>query len=150
VASLAPAADTLAQDETVLDLAGLPPGGSRVATWRQRPIMAFHRSQAELETLRRLNPGPAETDISQMRIRAWHRALRADLGVFVLICTYDFAPLRPLERADEGAGHFTCPWCISRYDLAGRPHFGPARLALAVPPHRLRGTRLVIGASLPA
>lgn len=154
LASLAPAADTLAQGETLLDLAGLQPGGTLLAAWQQLPVMAVHRSAAELEALRRLGASPSETELVGSRawhIRTWHRALRAELAVFTAICTHDWARLPPPERQGEWAGRFRCPWCGSHYDLAGRPRQGPARFPLVVPPHReLRPGRLLIGRTAPA
>jgi ubiquinol-cytochrome c reductase iron-sulfur subunit len=154
LASLAPAADTLAQDETVFDLAGLSPGGSLLVTWRQRPVMAIHRSPAELEALRKLGPAPFETDTQALPwpIRTSHRGLRADLAVFTAMCTHDSASLPPPERQGERAGRFRCPWCGSHYDLAGRLRgYGPARLALHVPPYlTLRENSLLVGRTAPA
>lgn len=142
VAALLPADDVRARRVT-FDLSAIPTGKRVLIAVHETPVMIYHRTTADLATLR--DPGDRsyrdlDSEFSSQPdwARNWHRSLRPEFMICSASCTFDGVIVAKFDSVD----HFLCPSCGSRYDLAGRLFAGPApaQRNLPVPNHRMIST----------
>lgn len=140
--SLAPAADVRAAHLRYIDLAALGQSAVAWATWPHAVVYALRRSTSDLAAIRAklADPDRGDTADAPVYTRNWHRSIRREIMVCSGLCSYDFG------RLWVTAGALQCPWCGSKFDLAGRRLSGwPAASDLSIPPHRyIAGNRLEI------
>jgi ubiquinol-cytochrome c reductase iron-sulfur subunit len=131
-----------------IDISKLQPGQRLVESWRGLPVWVFRRTPEMLEALPGLDgdlrdPQSENTDQQPVYAANEFRAIKAEIGVYVGICTHlgcspSFVPeLAPQPFDAQWKGGFFCPCHKSRFDLAGRVYQGvPAPTNLQVPPYR--------------
>ena len=131
-----------------IDISKLAPGQLMIESWRGLPVWVYRRSPEMLSALPTLDgqlrdPNSENTDQQPAYAANEFRAQRAEIGIYVGICTHlgcspTFVPeLTPQPFDSEWKGGFFCPCHKSRFDLAGRVYSGvPAPTNLPVPPHR--------------
>lgn len=144
--SLNPAADTLAESTTEVDLSPVKEGQAITVKWRGSPVFIRHRSKAVAE---KANAVPLadlrdpQTDVQ--RFGAWPRE---QWLVVVGVCTHlGCIPLgqNPGDNRGEYGGWF-CPCHGSQFDTSGRIRKGPAPTNLVVPPYTItKDNKLIIG-----
>lgn len=158
VSSMEPSAAAVAAGAPIdVDISKLTPGELITVKWRNRPVWILNRTQAQLQTLPKLDPSLKDPDSRQpQQIPACanvHRSLKPQYFVCVAICTHlgcipTYRPeIAPPDLGPNWEGGFFCPCHGSRYDLAGRVFDGsPAPLNLPVLPYYyLNSTTLRIG-----
>jgi ubiquinol-cytochrome c reductase iron-sulfur subunit len=133
-----PAADTLAQASTEVDLAPIALGQSITVLWRLRPVFVRHRTEKEISDARGVSLAELIDPQSDQS-----RTQRPEWLIVVGVCTH----LGCVPIADQGpyAGYL-CPCHGSVYDTSGRVRQGPAPTNLTVPPYTfLTDTKVQIG-----
>lgn len=145
VATLSPAADTLALSSTEVDLTSIETGQSITVVWRGKPTFIRRRTADEIAAARSIDlddlPDPA-ADATRVKDGkdAWL--------VLVGVCTHlGCIPLGQKSGDSRGEyGGWFCPCHGSHYDTSGRIRKGPAPANLEVPPYEfLTDTRIKIG-----
>ncbi len=138
-----------------IDISKLAPGQLMIESWRGLPVWVYRRSPEMLSALPTLDgqlrdPDSENTDQQPAYAANEFRAQRAEIGIYVGICTHlgcspTFVPeLTPQPFDSEWKGGFFCPCHKSRFDLAGRVYSGvPAPTNLPVPPHRFLSDTLI-------
>ncbi|PLX29308.1 MAG: ubiquinol-cytochrome c reductase iron-sulfur subunit [Alphaproteobacteria bacterium] len=138
--SMNPAADTLAESVTEVNLAPILSGAALTVIWQGKPVFIRHRTDREiaeavdapLSTL----PDPQE-DKARVQKPQWL--------VVMGICTHlGCVPLgqKKTETRGEYGGWF-CPCHGSHYDTSGRIRKGPAPTNLVVPPYNFISDQLI-------
>ena len=147
VASLGPAANAFDDQIVHVPLSDLAASPTTTVSWRQFPVTIVRRRTADLAALRRTPPDDEPRTsvfpfpVSVAAPRNWHRGVREDYLVVVAVCDHDFVRVVGPDQSQ-----FVCPWCASRFDLAGRCIAGLGKF-LPVPPHHFDAQgRLAIGA----
>jgi ubiquinol-cytochrome c reductase iron-sulfur subunit len=143
IASMNPAADTLALASTGVDLSAIEEGQAITVVWRGKPVFIRHRTPAEIEQAESVPlaelPDP-QADAARVEKPEWL--------VLIGVCTHlGCIPLgqKPSEPKGEFGGWF-CPCHGSHYDTSGRIRKGPAPANLPVPPYEFSDdTTLMIG-----
>jgi len=121
-----------------VELDKVPEGKSLLVTWRGKPIFIRHRTEEEMneqvafDTSGLRDPVP---DLDRFCDMKWQ--------VLIGICTH--LGCVPIEGKGNYGGYY-CPCHGSHYDIAGRIRQGPAPLNLEVPPYKVSGDVLIIGA----
>jgi ubiquinol-cytochrome c reductase iron-sulfur subunit len=159
VATLSPSERARAQGAAVeVDIADIPPGGSKTVEWRGKPVWIVRRTAEMLAELQghetELADPASRRDQQPDYARNATRSIHPEVFVAVGICTHlGCSPTavpahanHPGVDADWAGGYF-CPCHGSTFDGAGRVYRNkPAPTNLEVPPHRFIGsTRLLIG-----
>jgi ubiquinol-cytochrome c reductase iron-sulfur subunit len=135
-----------------VDLQGIGAGQERRLSWNGRRVLVLHRDQAMLDALPEdaaLYDPASRLDRRPRGLSALHRgwvpqwlviyAESTDLGC-------DLAVVPP-GAEEQWKGGFRDRCRQGRYDFAGRVYKGqPAMRNLEIPPHRIDGTRLILGA----
>ena len=159
VSSFAPSDRAKASGAAVeVDIADIPPGGSKTVEWRGKPVWVVRRTPEMLAALKGLAPALADPDSARDQQPAYARnetrSAKAEIFVAVGICTHlGCSPTAvPAGSANPSVGEgwqggFFCPCHGSTFDGAGRVFKNkPAPTNLEVPPHRYASdTRIVIG-----
>ena len=167
IATAVPFISTLAPSERAkaaggqveVNIADIPPGGSRTVEWRGKPVWVVRRTPEMLAALQGhdaelVDPGSTRQQQPEYAQNS-ARALRPEIFVAVGICTHlgcspnAVAPgsANPSLPADWPGGFF-CPCHGSTFDGAGRVFKNkPAPTNLEIPPYQFASdTRLLIGA----
>jgi ubiquinol-cytochrome c reductase iron-sulfur subunit len=140
------------------NLSKIEPGSMVTVEWRGKPVFIVRRTQAALDSLKKLeemgvlldseSKEPQQPDYAQNEVRSINKEFAILLGVCThLGCAPNFRP--DVGAADLGGdkwqGGFFCPCHGSKYDLAGRVFKSmPAPLNLQVPPHKYVSDDVVI------
>ena len=159
VSSFAPSERAKAAGGPVdVDIADIPPGGSKTVEWRGKPVWVVRRTPEMLAALQGhdaelVDPQSAK-DQQPAYAKNAARALKAEIFVAVGICTHlgcsptavAAGTANPSLPADWPGGFF-CPCHGSTFDGAGRVYKNkPAPTNLEIPPYRLAGdSHLLIG-----
>jgi ubiquinol-cytochrome c reductase iron-sulfur subunit len=138
------------RDTVDVDLSDIQLGQLKQVQWKGEPIFIRQRTQDEVELARKVlltdlvdpdarahGPGEKASASDANRTKAGHSNWLGVIGV----CPYCRCLVKPANPritpfalcADAA---FLCPFCASRFDLAGRAKSGPARKNLAVPPYQ--------------
>ena len=141
--SMNPAADTLANATTDVNLSVIPLGSGLTVIWQGKPVFVRHRTEKEIKEAEAVPlkdlPDP-QTDQSRVEKPEWL--------VVIGICTHlGCIPIgqKPTEARGDYGG-WLCPCHGSLYDTSGRIRKGPAPENLLVPPYRfLNDTTIRIG-----
>lgn len=156
VATLGPAADTLALSTTEVDLAPVQEGQAITVMWRGKPIFIRHRTAKEIEEARAVDDNmkefselrDKETDAQRVKQSSFDGKAMPQWLIMVGVCTHlGCVPLgqKPTDMKGEFDGWF-CPCHGSNYDSAGRIRKGPAPKNLPIPPYTfLTESRIRIG-----
>ena len=159
VSSFAPSERARAQGAAVeVDVADIPPGGTKTVEWRGKPVWLMRRTPEMLATLAPLDGAVVDPASKRDQQPAYAtneaRSIKPEMLVVVGICTHlgcsptevPIGSANPTVGADWHGGFF-CPCHGSTFDGAGRVFKNkPAPTNLEVPPHRyLSDTRIVIG-----
>jgi len=159
VSSFAPSDRAKASGAAVeVDIADIPPGGSKTVEWRGKPVWVVRRTPEMLAALKGPVAALADPDSARDQQPAYARnetrSAKAEIFVAVGICTHlGCSPTAvPAGSANPSVGEgwqggFFCPCHGSTFDGAGRVFKNkPAPTNLEVPPHRYASdTRIVIG-----
>lgn len=133
ISSMSPAADTLAEATTDVNLAAIPIGTAITIVWQGKPVFVRHRTAEEIQAAvdAPLNDMPdPEADKK--------RAEKPEWLIVVGVCTHlGCVPLgqKPTEPRGEYGG-WLCPCHGSQFDTSGRIRKGPAPINLKVPPYK--------------
>ena len=143
IASMNPAADTLALASIDVDLAPIKEGQSITVSWRGKPVFIRHRTKEDIDAARAVPMSELkdpQTDEKRVQKPEWL--------VMVGVCTHlGCIPLgqKTTEPHGEYNGWF-CPCHGSQYDTSGRIRKGPAPANLEVPSYSfLNDTHVRIG-----
>jgi len=141
-----------------VDIADIPPGGSKTVEWRGKPVWIVRRTPEMLAALQGHDAELVDPLSRQEQQPSYAanavRAVRDDVFVAVGICTHlGCSPTEvPLGSANPSVpadwpGGFFCPCHGSTFDGAGRVYKNkPAPTNLEIPPYRFAGaSRVVIG-----
>lgn len=139
-----PAADTLAQLTTEVNLEAIEEGQAVTVVWRGKPVFIRHRTAAEIETAAKddtannlIDPEPDSA-----------RVQKAEWLIMVGVCTH-LGCIPSGNKAGEKKGDFNgwfCPCHGSHYDTSGRIRKGPAPKNLEIPQYSfLDDTTVKIG-----
>jgi ubiquinol-cytochrome c reductase iron-sulfur subunit len=143
IASMNPAADTLALATTDVDLAPIQPGQAVTVMWRGKPVFVRNRPAEEVQAARAVPLSQLPDPQPDQR-----RVQRDQWLVLIGICTHlGCVPLgqRPTDARGEYNGWF-CPCHGSHYDTSGRIRKGPAPRNLEVPGYTFTSdTKIRIG-----
>lgn len=133
IASMNPAADTLAMGSTEVDLSPIGLGQAVTVMWRGKPVFIRRRTAAEIATA----VSEDTADLRDPEVDA-QRVIRPEWLVLVGVCTHlGCIPLGQKATDPRGDyGGWFCPCHGSHYDTAGRIRKGPAPTNLVVPPYR--------------
>jgi len=137
VSNLAPSADVLALAKIEVKLSDIPEGKNVTVKWRSKPLFIRHRTAAEIEKERNVDPNSLrdpQTDEERVQQAEWL--------VLLGICTH--LGCVPLANSGDYNGYF-CPCHGSHYDASGRVRKGPAPLNLEIPPYEIQEDLLVVG-----
>jgi ubiquinol-cytochrome c reductase iron-sulfur subunit len=127
-----PAADTLAESSTEIDLSKIAPGQSIKSSFRKQPLFVRHLTPAEIQQADATPLGELrDAETLEQRTKAGKKNWLITLGV----CTHlGCVPLGAGEGENKGPyGGYFCPCHGSAYDTAGRIRSGPAPKNLTVP-----------------
>jgi len=143
IASMNPAADTLALSSTEVDLTPVAVGQSITVVWQGKPVFIRHRTDKEIKEAADVNVAELrdpQTDAARVKKPEWL--------IVVGICTHlGCIPLgqKPSDPRGDYDGWF-CPCHGSQYDSSGRIRKGPAPLNLPLPPYAFKtDTSIKIG-----
>jgi ubiquinol-cytochrome c reductase iron-sulfur subunit len=158
VASMMPSERAKAAGAPIeVDISAIAPGEMRVFEWRGKPVWVIRRTQAMLDSLKKVAGGltdPASKSSTQPEYaKNENRSLKPDVMVMEGVCTHlGCSPqMKPAdakaEMGGEWEGGFYCACHGSKFDLAGRVFRGaPAPTNLVVPPYTfLSDSKLLIG-----
>ncbi len=145
LASLGPAADTLALSTTEVDVSKIAPGQAITVMWRGKPVFIRHRTGADIKAATAVDGDSAQfnalrdpqTDAARTAQSKINGKPAPEWLVMVGVCTHlGCIPQgqKPADRKGDFGGWF-CPCHGSSYDTAGRIRKGPAPKNLAVPPY---------------
>lgn len=133
IASMNPAADTLALATIDVDLSAIQVGQAITVTWRGKPVFIRHRTADEIATARAVPVSDLkdpQTDEARVQKAQWL--------VMVGICTH-LGCVPGGQKASDVKGDYSgwfCPCHGSHYDTSGRIRKGPAPTNLLVPDYR--------------
>ena len=156
VATLGPAADTLALSTTEVDLSPIANGQAITVMWRGKPVFIRHRTEANIESASATDQNAAEfnalrepqKDAERVKQSIFSGQAMPQWLVLVGVCTHlGCVPLgqKPTDPHGDYQGWF-CPCHGSHYDASGRIRKGPAPQNLHVPPYMfLSENRIRIG-----
>ena len=121
--------------------------------WKNRPVFVVRRAAEMLAAMQapshisRLVDPHSEKRQQPRYAENWHRSIDPEYAVLLGVCTYCSCVPRYFaeQSAPDLSGGYICPCCASRYDPAGRAHFGLAQYNLPVPPYELEGREILIG-----
>lgn len=133
-----PDAGTLALAQIDVDISQIAEGQSITARWRGRPVFVRHRTAAEIEAAREVDPSTLPDPIARNEnlpadalATDENRSAEAEQWlVMVGVCTH--LGCVPLGQAGNFNGWF-CPCHGSHYDTAGRIRSGPAPRNMEIP-----------------
>lgn len=141
-----------------VDIADIPPGGSKTVEWRGKPVWIVRRTPEMMAALQGQDAELVDPDSAREQqppyARNAARSVRPEVFVAVGICTHlGCSPTAvPQGSANPSVGTdwkggFFCPCHGSTFDGAGRVFKNkPAPTNLEIPPHRFVGdSKLVIG-----
>ncbi len=156
VASLAPSERAKAAGAPVeVDISNLKPGEKKNVEWRGKVVWVMKRTPEQVATLEKIPASQLQDPNSLKAIQPPYvhgatRSISPDLVVMEGVCTH--LGCSPTEKATPGElgndwpGGFYCPCHGSKFDFSGRVFTGsPAPRNLDIPPHKIDGTKLVIG-----
>lgn len=156
IASLGPAADTLALASTEVDVTKVETGQAITVMWRGKPVFIRNRTEDEIKAARAVDEDAAQFNALRDKQKDEDRTKASVFGgkampnwlVQIGVCTHLGcipAGQKPTDMKGEFNGWF-CPCHGSNYDTAGRIRKGPAPHNLAIPPYNfLSETRIKIG-----
>ncbi len=134
-----PDAGTLALAQIDVDVGPIAEGQSITARWRGRPIFVRHRTAAEIEAARGVDPAALPDPIarnenlpSDAPATDENRAAEGAEQWLVMVGVCTHLGCVPLGQAGDFNGWF-CPCHGSHYDTAGRIRQGPAPQNMHVP-----------------
>jgi ubiquinol-cytochrome c reductase iron-sulfur subunit len=133
IASMNPAADTLALATVDVDLSAIQVGQAITVTWRGKPVFIRHRTEEEIATARAVPVSELkdpQTDEARVQKAQWL--------VMVGICTH-LGCVPGGQKTSDVKGDYSgwfCPCHGSHYDTSGRIRKGPAPANLLVPDYR--------------
>ncbi len=140
-----------------VDISNIKPGEKLNVEWRGKVVWVMKRTPEQIASLGTIPASQlidADSKGSEQPgyVDKKTRSITPDLVVMEGVCTHlgcsPVAKLTPGELGNDWQGGFYCPCHGSKFDVAGRVFTGsPAPKNLAVPPHKIDGTRLVIGLS---
>lgn len=130
--SMNPSGDVLSNATTEVDLTHIPEGGMHTVAWQGKPVFILHRTQADIEEVKKLSTIEPQPDEQRVQDPKWL--------VVVGICTHlGCVP----NRSENG---WLCACHGSQYDDSGRVTQGPAPKNLEVPPYKfVSADKIVIG-----
>jgi ubiquinol-cytochrome c reductase iron-sulfur subunit len=141
-----------------VDIADIPPGGSKTVEWRGKPVWVVRRTPEMLAALKgheaELVDPQSLKDQQPEVARNETRSIEPEVFVAVGICTHlGCSPTAvPQGSANPSVGEgwpggYFCPCHGSTFDGAGRAYKNkPAPTNLEVPPHRyVSATRILVG-----
>lgn len=141
--SMNPAADTLADATTEVNLSAIPVGAAVTVVWQGKPVFVRHRTPDEIKLAEDtpLNDMPdPQADAARVQKPEWL--------IVVGVCTHlGCVPLGQKQTEPRGEyGGWLCPCHGSQFDTSGRIRKGPAPINLEVPPYKfLTDTSIRIG-----
>ena len=142
---MSPAADTLAESSTEIDLSKIAPGQAIKSSFRKQPLFVRHLTPAEIQQADATPIGELrDAETLEQRTKAGKKNWLITLGV----CTHlGCVPLGAGEGENKGPyGGYFCPCHGSAYDTAGRIRSGPAPKNLTVPEYAFTSdTAVTIG-----
>ncbi|HVY13187.1 MAG TPA: ubiquinol-cytochrome c reductase iron-sulfur subunit [Alphaproteobacteria bacterium] len=156
LASLGPAADTLALSTTEVDLSKVEQGQAITVIWRGKPVFIRNRTAQDIEAAEAVDKNASEfnslrdqeTDAQRTKQSAFGGKQLPNWLIMVGVCTHlGCIPMgqKPTDMKGDFGGWF-CPCHGSNYDTAGRIRKGPAPKNLVIPPYAfLSETRIRIG-----
>ena len=127
IASLSASADVLALGSIEIDTNTIPEGQSLVTKWRGKPVFVRHRTQAEVDEVRKV---PVDSLRDQQTDEERTNIEQPKWLVVLGVCTH--LGCVPIDDAGDYNAWF-CPCHGSHYDRSGRIRKGPAPLNLEVP-----------------
>jgi ubiquinol-cytochrome c reductase iron-sulfur subunit len=159
VATFAPSERARALGAPVeVDIADIPPGGTKTVEWRGKPVWVVRRTPEMLAAVAghdaQLADPQSARDQQPDYAKNPARAIKPEVFVAVGICTHlGCSPTAvAAESGNPGVpadwpGGFYCPCHGSTFDAAGRVFKNkPAPTNLEIPPHRyLSANRIIIG-----
>jgi ubiquinol-cytochrome c reductase iron-sulfur subunit len=137
-----PAADTLAESSTEIDLSKIEPGQAIKASFRKQPLFVRNLTSAEIQAADKVSINDLrDKQTLEERTKAGKKNWLITLGV----CTHlGCVPLGAGEGENKGPfGGYFCPCHGSAYDTAGRIRSGPAPTNLAVPDYTFTSDTVV-------
>lgn len=156
VATLAPSERAKAAGAPVeVDISNLKPGEKKNVEWRGKVVWVMKRTPEQIAALEKIPASQLQDPKSEKAsqpsyVNGATRSISPDLVVMEGVCTH--LGCSPTEKATPGElgndwpGGFYCPCHGSKFDFAGRVFTGsPAPRNLDIPPHKIDGTKLVIG-----
>jgi ubiquinol-cytochrome c reductase iron-sulfur subunit len=156
LASLGPAADTLALATTEVDVSKVEPGQAITVMWRGKPVFIRNRTPEDIQAAETVDKDKAqfsglrdpETDEQRVKASSFGGKALPNWLVMVGVCTHlGCIPMGQKSTDMKGDfGGWFCPCHGSNYDTAGRIRKGPAPKNLVIPPYAfLSETRIRIG-----
>lgn len=156
VSSLAPSERAKAAGAPVeVDISGLKPGEKLNVEWRGKVVWVMLRTAEQIASLSQiplaqLSDPNSEKSEQPSYVNAKTRSVTPELVVMEGVCTHlgcsPTAKFTPGELGNDWLGGYYCPCHGSKFDVAGRVFTGsPAPKNLPIPPHKIDGTKLVIG-----
>ena len=137
-----PAADTLAQSTTEIDVSKIEPGQAIKSTFRKQPLFVRNLTPAEIAAADAVNVSSLrDPQTLEERTKPGKTNWLITLGV----CTHlGCVPLGAGEGENKGPfGGYFCPCHGSAYDTAGRIRQGPAPSNLVVPDYNFTSDTVV-------
>jgi ubiquinol-cytochrome c reductase iron-sulfur subunit len=133
IKSMNPAADVLSMSTVDVDIANIPKGQSVTVMWRGKPIFVRHRTQEEVELVRKTPlKSLADPQTDEDRTKQ-----NPDWLVVVGVCTHLGCIPNRSQNIPQGneqpGGGWLCPCHGSLYDASGRVVKGPAPTNLEIP-----------------
>ncbi|MBI3419982.1 MAG: ubiquinol-cytochrome c reductase iron-sulfur subunit [Proteobacteria bacterium] len=156
IASLGPAADTLALSTTEVDLGKVEPGQAITVMWRGKPVFIRNRTPEDIQAAQAIDKDAGqfnglrdpETDETRVKQSAFGDKKMPNWLIMVGVCTH-LGCIPMGQKATDMKGDFNgwfCPCHGSNYDTAGRIRKGPAPKNLAIPAYTfLTETQIRIG-----
>lgn len=156
VATLAPSERAKAAGAPVeVDISAIKPGEKLNVEWRGKVVWVMKRTAEQIASLDKipasqLSDAESKKSLQPAYVNAKTRSISPDLVVMEGVCTHlgcsPTAKFTAGELGNDWLGGFYCPCHGSKFDVAGRVYTGsPAPTNLVIPPHRIDGTKLVIG-----